>query len=49
MTEEKICPIMTSHDWVYCQKERCMAWGAKIEKCPNRPEGGWVDGCRLIP
>jgi len=42
MTEEKICPIMTSHDWVYCQKERGMAWDE--QKYLDKP-----GRCRLIP
>jgi len=60
MMEEKICPFMSrpihypgkksfSSGVIHCQKEYCMAWGAKIEKCSNCPEGDWVDGCRLIP
>ena len=61
MTDEKICPIMSRPVYyagaktsfisgmIECKKERCVAWGAKIETCPNCPEGDWVDGCRLIP
>jgi len=56
MSDDKICPFMSRPDGtsntdgsprvaaVYCQKERCAAWGEK-ERLPTRP----VIGCRLIP
>jgi hypothetical protein len=50
VTDEKICPFMSKSgtqmhtiglvDSVYCQKERCMAWG--------EIQTGNGEGCRLI-
>lgn len=35
---------------VYCLKERCMAWGKKLERRESLEDPVvWVDGCRLIP
>ena len=58
---EKICPIMSQpvavpHQsgivmhYELCQKERCMAWGKKLEPRENIESPViWIDGCRLIP
>ena len=50
-SDEKICPFMSRCEiqpdgdhllaTVYCQKERCMAWG--------EIQTGNGEGCRLIP
>jgi len=57
MTDEKICPFMSKSgtqmhtiglvDSVYCQKERCMAWGVcgRNAAAPDPV----IMGCRLIP
>ena len=56
MSEEKICPIMTHEklfdygqtkqlEPVYCQKEKCMAWGC-IGYEPSTKVNEY--GCKLI-
>ena len=32
-----------------CLKEKCAAWGPKLEKHANCEDGCWTNGCRLIP
>lgn len=63
MTDEKICPFMSRCEiqqdgdhllaTVYCQKERCMAWGKMHVIDYDNPDPDSpciiIEGCRLIP
>ena len=63
MTDEKICPFMSKPgtqmhtiglvDSVYCQKDRCMAWGKMHVIDYDNPDPDSpciiIEGCRLIP
>jgi hypothetical protein len=51
--EKKICPFMNrsnpifdDNNWLYCQEEKCMAWG-KLWQNPMVNDAA-IYGCKLI-